>query len=148
MKSTHAVASELAEEVIRKFGTVRLRVQGTSMTPAIRPGDTISIERTHPREIEPGEIILYAREGRMFAHRVIRRVQTAVGVRLLTQGDRMQLPDPLVSAEELLGRVVLIERGSRSIAPRARIGAAERALGGILKYSERATGLYLRLMPS
>ncbi len=124
MKSSHAAACELAEEVIRKFGTVRLRVQGTSMTPAIRPGDTISIRRAHPREIEPGEIIMYSRDGQMFAHRVLRRVHENGEMQFLTQGDRMLHPDPPVSAENLLGRVVLIERGHRRIAPQSRIGAA------------------------
>jgi signal peptidase I len=148
VKSSHAAACELAEEVIRKFGTVRLRVQGTSMTPAIRPGDTISIQRTHPREIETGEIIFFSRDGRMYAHRVIRRVHADGEIKFITQGDRMQHPDPAVSAAEILGRVVMIERGQRRIAPPSHIGTAARALGTILRNSERATGLYLRLMPN
>lgn len=147
MKSD-ATACELAEEVIRKFGSVRLRVQGTSMMPAIRPGDTIEVERTHPREIAPGEIVLYARDGRFFAHRVVRRSQTAHGTQLVTQGDRLQAPDAPITARELLGRVKLIERGLRRVPPRARVGTLERALGRILRLSDRATGLYLRLIPS
>lgn len=147
MKSD-ATACELAEEVIRKFGSVRLRVQGTSMLPAIRPGDTIEVERTHPREIAPGEIVLYARDGRFFAHRVVRRSQTAQGTLLVTQGDRLQAADAPVSACELLGRVTFIERGRRRVPPRARIGSLEKAVGRILRLSDRATGLYLRLIPS
>jgi signal peptidase I len=143
-----ATACELAEEVIRKFGSVRLRVQGTSMMPAIRPGDTIEVERTHPREIAPGEIVLYARDGRFFAHRVVRRSQTALGTQLVTQGDRLQSPDAPISARELLGRVTFIERGRRRVPPRAHIGAVERAVARILRFSDRATGLYLRLIPN
>jgi signal peptidase I len=143
-----AAACELAEEVIRKFGSIRLRVQGTSMMPAIRPGDTIEVERTHPRQIAAGDIVLYAREGRFFAHRVIRRGQTVRGTQLVTQGDRLQAADPPVSPEELLGRVTFIERGRRRVAPRAHAGAVERAVGRILRLSDRATGLYLRLIPS
>jgi signal peptidase I len=148
VESAHAAACELAEEVIRKFGAVRLRVQGTSMTPAIRPGDTISIQRTNPREIAPGEIIMFSRDGQMFAHRVIKRIHAENGMQFLTQGDRMQHPDPAVRAEEFLGRVVLIERGKRRIAPSSRISAAGRTLGGILRNSEKATALYLRVVSS
>jgi signal peptidase I len=145
---TDAAACELAEEVIRRFGSVRLRVQGTSMMPAIRPGDTIEVERTHPREIAPGEIVLYTRDGRFFAHRVTRRSQTAQGTQLVTQGDRLQAPDAPITARELLGRVAFIERGRRRVPPRVRIGAMERAVGRVLRLSDRATGLYLRLIPS
>ena len=60
----------------------------------------------------------------------------------------MQHPDPAVSAAEILGRVVMIERGQRRIAPPSHIGTAARALGTILRNSERATGLYLRLRPN
>lgn len=148
MIPSDAAAHELAEEVIRKFGTVRLCVQGTSMMPAIRPGDTIEVRRTHPREISPGEIVLYSREGRFFAHRVIRRSNTATGTHFVTQGDRLQAPDEPVSAAELLGRVTFIERGRRRVPPRANISKAERALCRVLRISDRATGIYLRLIPN
>ena len=118
------------------------------MTPAIRPGDTIEVERTHPREIQAGEIVLYMRGERIFAHRVVQRTHSARGIELVTRGDRMQKADAPVSAQELLGRVNWIERGRKRLAASSKLGSAERALGRILRISERATGLYLRLIPS
>src|SRR5580700_2818508 len=65
------MACGLAEEVVRTFGQVRLRVFGTSMVPSILPGDLISIQRATVSEISIGEIVLYSREERLFAHRVV-----------------------------------------------------------------------------
>ena len=68
-----AVKCELAGEVVRAFGELRLRVLGTSMVPSLHPGDLVSIQRASPSEVSTGEIALYLREGRLFAHRVVAR---------------------------------------------------------------------------
>jgi len=67
------LACSLAGEVVRRFGKVRLRVFGTSMLPSILPGDLISVQRAGLSGISSGEIVLYSREGRLFAHRVVGR---------------------------------------------------------------------------
>ena len=55
-----ATRIELAVEVARTFGRLRLRVTGTSMMPAIQPGDLLSIDRVNLRDTSPGEIVLFA----------------------------------------------------------------------------------------
>ena len=142
-------ACGLAGDVVRTFGEVRLRVFGTSMVPSILPGDLISIQRASLSEISQGEIVLYSREGRLFAHRVMSRAGTQDDPQLITRGDRLSHNDPPVSSSELLGRVTSIQsadgRGLRQIQPAARLSAWEQLILRVLRTSDRATYLYLRL---
>jgi hypothetical protein len=141
-------ACGLAAEIVRTFGEVRLRVFGTSMAPAILPGDLVSIQRAGLEEITPGEIVAYLRQGRLFVHRVTRRIAAesaalASGSRLITRGDRLRHDDPAVSPSEFLGRVVSLERGSLTI--EMPFQKSDGFIAGLLRASDRATYLYLRL---
>jgi signal peptidase I len=148
-ESVTTQACGLAGDIVRTFGEVRLRVFGTSMVPSILPGDLISIQRASLSEISSGEIVLYSREGRLFAHRVVARAGTQDDPRLITRGDRLSYSDPPVSSSELLGRVTSIQsadrRGLRQIQPAARLSAWEQLILRVLRTSDRATYLYLRL---
>jgi signal peptidase I len=144
-KGSATLGCELAGEVVSSFGEVRLRVLGTSMVPSVHPGDLVSIERAGPSEISAGEIALYLREGRLFAHRVVARAGTPEQPLLIFRGDRLRHNDPPVCTSELLGRVRSIERGRRRIQPRNRLSMWERMIALLLRSSDRATYLYLRL---
>ena len=144
------LACGLASDVVRRFGGVRLRVFGTSMVPAILPGDLISVQRADLSEISIGEIVLYLRHERLFAHRVVARAGSDDDPRLVTRGDRLSHNDPLVSSLELLGRVTSIQcgdgRGHRPVRPAARVRHWERMAARVLQISDRATSVYLRLV--
>jgi hypothetical protein len=144
-KSSTTLGCELAGEVISTFGEVRLRVLGTSMVPSIHPGDVISVHRAGLSEITAGEIALYLREGRLFAHRVVAGAGSADQPLLVVRGDRLSKDDPPVCTSELLGRVHLIERRGLPLQPAARLSLWERMIVLLLRSSDRATSLYLRL---
>ena len=138
----------MAEEVIRNFGEIRLRVYGTSMLPTILPGDFVLIHRATVNEISPGEIVLYLQRGRLFVHRVVDRKEMAASsvsgeLHLITRGDRLRHNDPPVSSLELLGRVVSIERDGQEIELPA--NGSNRIVVRLLQSSDRAAYLYLRL---
>src|ERR1700684_3632706 len=119
--ATATLACGLAGEVVRTFGAVRLRVFGTSMVPSILPGDLVFIQRANASEISTGEIALYLRGGRLFAHRVVGRAGNAELPLLILRGDRLRREDPPVCPSELLGRVRFIERGGRRLQPASRL---------------------------
>jgi signal peptidase I len=148
--SSTAVASGLAEEVVRTFGQVRLRAFGTSMVPAILPGDLISIQRAGLAEISSGQIVLYSKKDRLFIHRVVRHSVISISGNvnepcLITRGDRLLQDDPPVTSSELLGRVVFIERGKIQFKPEAQPSGCRSLFARVLRSSDRATYLYLRL---
>jgi len=140
MNST--IQGQLFLEVLQSFGEARLAVTGTSMLSAIWPGDILDVQRRSPAQIAPGEVVLFAREGRFFAHRVLEKVCRRERTLLVTRGDRLQDPDPLVSGEELLGRVTAVMRGGRRLEPQ--LTPWDRAASWVLSRSELLTRMVVR----
>jgi len=148
-KVAATLACELAEEIVRSFGELRLRVVGTSMLPSILPGDLVSILRVSISEISSGEIVLCSRAGRLFVHRVVCCTNGLEQPRLITRGDRLDHNDAPVSSAELLGRVASIQRpdgrGYRQIEFPTLPFESNDLMLRALRTSDRATYFYLRL---
>jgi signal peptidase I len=171
------LACGLTGEIVRTFGEVRLRVFGTSMVPSILPGDLISVQRAGVSEISIGEIVLYAREERLFAHRVVGAAlvsdsgglqveptpvsgglhasleafsvkvePTPVQERLITRGDRLRYDDPAISSAELVGRVISVERKGAKIDFSVWHGEWTRPLIRLLRASDFAANVYVRIV--
>jgi signal peptidase I len=140
-----AMGSDLVGEIVRNFGRACVSVKGTSMTPAVQPGDILSIQHVDFQEISIGQIVLYARDGRLITHRVVEKSAGAQTPHLITRGDRIVQNDYPVSPDELLGRVKFIERGGRRFQPADHPGVPRQLLCRMLRASDRATSIYLRL---
>lgn len=154
----NALGCELAGEVVRTFGRVRVRVTGTSMIPAVWPGDVLVVERRPAEKIQRGEIAVAERKGTLMAHRVVSAAPVTAAVApgfhpasappaptMITRGDSQLFPDEPLRADELLGAVVLIERGSRARQPRRALGIASRGLAAIARRSTTAARVFVRL---
>ena len=137
------IGCDLTADVVRRFGEVRLRVTGTSMLPAVRPGDVLTVRRDQGFDARPGEIALFGRDGRLWAHRVVSVSRAAGGPIWITRGDALERDDPPVSLHEMLGRVVSIERGGERIEPRNRRTPYERLLSALLRRSRLALRIFL-----
>jgi signal peptidase I len=117
LDEVHALKCEMAAEVLRLSGTLRLQVNGWSMLPNIWPGELLAIEAAGTSHLEPGDIVLFRRDRRMFVHRVIESGDGSGKGSILTRGDAMPQPDPPVSDQELLGKVRFIFRNGKQIIP-------------------------------
>ncbi len=114
--SKHSLKCELAAQVLRSFGMLRLQVTGLSMLPSVRPGDILFIERRDMREIAAGDIALFARQGKLVAHRVLCKTTVGGGVlHAITRGDALLSLDDPVSPTELLGSVRHILRAGTHV---------------------------------
>jgi len=140
------LACGLTGDIVRTFGEVRLRVFGTSMAPSILPGDLISVQRAVVSEISIGEIVLYSRDGRLFAHRVVGATGFSDDPRLITRGDRLRYDDPAISSGELVGRVTCVERKGAKVDFGVWHGVWTRPLIRLLRASDFATNLYVRII--
>jgi len=103
-----SVRISLFIELLSGVGEARLCALGSSMSPAVLPGDTLRVQRCAFNEACVGDIVMFTRDGRLFAHRVVCR---EIGT-LVTQGDNLESPDAPVLDSEFLGRVVRVERPS------------------------------------
>jgi signal peptidase I len=147
---SHAIKCELAGEVLRSSGWLRLQVTGWSMLPSIWPGDVLLIKRAERRDISEGDIILYSRDRRLVVHRVVgRQIGTNADApsagATQTRGDAMPTTDPLVADADLLGKVSLIQRNGRRIEPRKSLRISERAVALFARRSEFAARVIVRV---
>lgn len=130
----NAVKCELAREVLRSSGTLRLRVTGWSMLPAVMPGDTLVIECISSDAVSEGDIVLFGRDRRLFVHRVITKNHPQIAG-IVTRGDAMPAPDPPVSEADLLGRVSIILRNGKCLEPGRSLRYSERAVAALVQRS-------------
>jgi hypothetical protein len=140
----HTAKRELATDLLRASGAVRLRAAGWSMLPAVWPGDTLVVEPTAASDVSAGEIVVFSCASRFVAHRVIANRQASENSKIQTRGDAMLQPDPPVSGGELVGKVVLILRGERCIEPARRLGVCERAFATLLQHSPITARIIVR----
>jgi len=116
-----ACKCNLAAEVLQSTGNLQVRAGGISMLPTLRPGDCLSIQSHSIEEVQPGDLVLYARNGRFFVHRVTSKCRSGEETFLITRGDCMTEDDPPVANRDLLGKVTAIHRHGSRIMPRRKL---------------------------
>ena len=134
-----ALGCELAADVAREYGEVRLKVTGCSMIPAVWPGDVIVAQRREMSELHPGQIVLCRRDGELVAHRVTRILSD----HLITRGDSLPGDDQPTMEPDLLGQVVSIVRNGRTVDLRQ--SAVQRLGSAVVRRSKFWLRVTLRL---
>ncbi|MBV9791683.1 MAG: hypothetical protein JOZ51_26030 [Chloroflexi bacterium] len=110
------VALDLLRQSGQVGGATRLPVTGTSMLPLLQPGDAVWLQSIDLTALRPGDLLLIRQHGVLLTHRLI-----AVGPeRWQTKGDNNPLPDPPITAQQIVGRIVTVERGGTSLDLRRR----------------------------
>jgi signal peptidase len=97
---------------------VRFRAPGTSMHPTIRHGDVITVEPAAPGNLRKGDIILCRLQRSLIAHRIV-NIEEREGceVTFILRGDASTTCDAPVKPEQVLGKVVCLERDHSTINP-------------------------------
>jgi hypothetical protein len=103
------------------------------MLPAVWPGDTLVIERVESGAVSEGDIILFGRDRRLFAHRVVAKSSPAGDTKILTRGDAMPQPDPPVSERDMLGKVTSVVRNGKCIEPGKTPRFSQRAVAALVR---------------
>jgi signal peptidase I len=134
----HALKCELAGEVLRSSGKLRLQVTGWSMVPTIFPGDMVIVEHSSGERVDKGDIVLFRGARALVAHRVSEKYGRAGDLQIITQGDALARPDPPVSAAQLLGKVSFVVRDGRCMEPVKSLGLAGRAVAALARGSSSA----------
>ncbi|MFH1788004.1 MAG: hypothetical protein ABH834_01330 [Candidatus Altiarchaeota archaeon] len=86
---------------------------GECMMPSIRRGDTLFIEKASCVDVIVGEVIVFRRAGKVYAHRVFGKVKVRGMFVLITRGDCEEAFDQPVSEGIFLGRLVCGEKRVR-----------------------------------
>ena len=101
---------------------VRIQLNGVSMFPLVRwKRDYVTIVQLSAIP-EIGDIVLYFDRLNGAERYVVHRVWKVQDGKILTWGDNCAAPDGWCAAEDIVGKIVLIERGNRKIIPDPRKG--------------------------
>ena len=98
------VATAIADRILSGrsplTGAIDIPIAGCSMVPVLMAGETLRIEPVAADVLRTGDVVVFARDTAMIAHRIIGRS----GKILLTRGDARLAPDAPVALRQVLGR--------------------------------------------
>lgn len=116
MKCNRLDFLEVSREILTRGARVRFQAHGGSMHPFIKNGDILEVEPVDKQKISLGDIIFYhAADRHMAVHRVIKKFFQNDKPVFITKGDSIIDCQEKVFLEEILGRVVGIERNGLKI---------------------------------
>ncbi len=110
---------DLTTELLSRGTTVRFRPSGRSMYSSIRDGELITVEPVVASDVALGDIVLYRSERGLIAHRVVGSSPTQSSVlspHYFLRGDASLSCDQPVKPQQILGRVISVQRDGRSVA--------------------------------
>jgi signal peptidase I len=93
----------------------RFRAEGASMYPTIRDGESIAIASVAADDIVAGDVLLCRHDTRLLAHRVVRVSARGEARVFELRGDAKRACDAPIGAEAIVGQVIAVHRGGRTI---------------------------------
>lgn len=108
----------LSKEFSNRGTLLHFKANGSSMHPFIQSGNTIVIKPLEKITVNIGDIIFFRRtekENSFTAHRLIKIGKGQGGTQLFTKGDDLGYYDPPVLQEQVIGRVVRVERNGKRL---------------------------------
>ena len=106
--SDEPVTAELLAEGLRRTGSARIAVNGTSMHPTLPMGWRIHLRPATGDDLRPGEIAVFRTEHHLTVHRLVWIERGSAGKVLVFRGDYNRLRER-VPPSAVLARVVAIE---------------------------------------
>jgi Peptidase S24-like len=134
----------LAGELLRSHGEFRFVAWGSSMVPSVFPGDTLIVRRVTPEGICSGDVVLFARAGRFYAHRLVNKTDEGAAIHLIARGDSHNASDPPYAEHEMLGRAEAVIRRGKRIELEGYPAIQQRLLQSIVRRSTSALKWLLR----
>lgn len=100
--------TDVVEALLDDELTLEIKMQGYSMYPTLKDGDTARVEKCTPENVKPGDILVFKQHGKFIAHRLI-KIDTSQSARMLiAKGDNNRHFDNPFHESELIGKVISI----------------------------------------
>jgi fructose-1,6-bisphosphatase/inositol monophosphatase family enzyme len=117
VRSSDAVLN-IASELLARGCNVRFKAAGCSMHPTIADGETVILAAIQPIDLRAGDVVVARVGSRLVAHRIVSVTPEAPApVRVVLRGDAAASCDPPVRPEDVLARVVAVDRSGRQVVP-------------------------------
>ena len=105
-------ANELWTELFARTGNQWLPVLTGSMSPLIRPRDSVLVTHASENQLCIGDIIVFHRGENLIVHRVINKRQNVLGTIFQERGDHSPFYRQ-VSGRDVVGKVIAVKRGEK-----------------------------------
>jgi signal peptidase I len=109
----------VAHDLIRagsSGGSLRLCVISDSMKPLICAGDVVIVQPIEPAALRRGDMVVIQSGDELITHRLVAASAAGYYVR----GDNAAYTDAVAAADQIVGRVIAVERDGQSIDVRSR----------------------------
>jgi signal peptidase I len=117
MKQDHtkySVVRDLGFSLLAEGKILKIKADGYSMYPSIKPGSVIFIEPLEENSSPvPGEIIAWKRESGFVVHRLVKIIMNENEILYFTRGDSCGYEDQPVTRDLIAGKVVLVENQNK-----------------------------------
>ncbi len=106
----HSILKEIGFTLLAEGKTLKVKAEGYSMYPTIKPGSVIYIEPVEMgNEPVAGEIIAWKKDSGFVVHRLTKVLKEEEIISFVTRGDSCMDEDDPVTFDQLAGRVVKVE---------------------------------------
>jgi signal peptidase I len=129
----------LCKAILLAGQPLRIVIRGSSMAPALWPGESITIHSIEMKDTRVGQIVVFSRDGYFVAHRVVRIDRSADGAgdgAVVTRGDAAGEDDSPVLSSEWLGVVVSVQRFGTARALRFPPSRCARGMAALFRGSD------------
>ncbi len=107
---SHSLLKEVGFSLLAEGRTIKVRADGFSMYPGIKPRSVIFIEPLQDfSDLSPGDIIAWKRDSGFVVHRLVRIYREEEETCVVTRGDSSLYEDDPVSTDLIAGKVVKVE---------------------------------------
>lgn len=114
----HTLLKDVGFSLLAEGTTIRIRADGYSMYPGIKPGSVIYIEPLTDDTIPAiGEITALKKDSGFIVHRLIRTFEKGGKLYVVTRGDSSMEEDDPEPSGHVAGRVVKVELPSGKFVP-------------------------------
>ena len=105
-KDNNSQLHDFVEALLDDALTLEIKMQGYSMFPTLKNGDTAHVEKCAPDKVKRGDILVFKHNGKFIAHRFLKQKNENGHRFFVAKGDNNRHYDPLFNEKELVGKVI------------------------------------------
>jgi len=105
-KDNSASLFDFVEALLDDDLTLEIKMQGYSMFPVLKNGDTAQVEKCTVDKVKRGDILVFRHHGKYIAHRLLKIKHENGHIVFLAKGDNNFHYDPIFKEKELIGKVI------------------------------------------
>jgi signal peptidase I len=108
--------SDISTQILNNGGSFSFKAHGSSMYPFICDGDILTVKQIEYSALRVGDIAFYrSSDDRIIVHRVVDKKRQSNKLMLLMRGDSVFNNDGWIYSDQVLGKVVSIQRDKKFI---------------------------------